>query len=235
MTGSTQHHQEQDSKPPQQLRSPLSLPSIRSDRSASANPPAISIGTAVAAATSLVFPPSITVASPLSTTSNTFNALDLPPSPHPSSSLPSFSSFTSPSLNSVPPHSVQNSSSSSANMATTIATASVKSSTTSTTLSPLPSPTVSLYPRSEHSGMGASRPTFEDHQFHHTSRNASSNGHGYDSASTSQRSSHETGPDSGLCDDDFGAHISFVYANNKRFSDFHSVFRSVPDDEKLIE
>ncbi|KAF9083309.1 hypothetical protein BGX23_011584 [Mortierella sp. AD031] len=31
------------------------------------------------------------------------------------------------------------------------------------------------------------------------------------------------------------ANISFVYANEKRFSDFHSVFRSVPDEEKLIE
>ncbi|KAI1300696.1 hypothetical protein EDD11_006042 [Mortierella claussenii] len=29
--------------------------------------------------------------------------------------------------------------------------------------------------------------------------------------------------------------ITFVYANEKRFSDFHALFRSVPDDEKLIE
>ncbi|KAG0199182.1 hypothetical protein BGX28_007514 [Mortierella sp. GBA30] len=36
-------------------------------------------------------------------------------------------------------------------------------------------------------------------------------------------------------DDGNGTHISFVYANEKRFSDFHSLFRSVPDDEKLIE
>lgn len=35
-------------------------------------------------------------------------------------------------------------------------------------------------------------------------------------------------------DDDF-SHISFLYANEKRFGDFHSLFRSVPDDEKLIE
>ncbi|KAG0258159.1 hypothetical protein BG011_003489 [Mortierella polycephala] len=36
-------------------------------------------------------------------------------------------------------------------------------------------------------------------------------------------------------DDAYGASISFVYANEKRFSDFHTVFRSVPDEEKLIE
>ncbi|KAG0042700.1 hypothetical protein BGZ83_000170, partial [Gryganskiella cystojenkinii] len=36
-------------------------------------------------------------------------------------------------------------------------------------------------------------------------------------------------------DDSYGANISFVYANEKRFSDFHALFRSVPDDEKLIE
>ncbi|KAF9202215.1 hypothetical protein BGZ49_007592 [Haplosporangium sp. Z 27] len=65
--------------------------------------------------------------------------------------------------------------------------------------------------------------------------NVSSNGHGYDSVSTSQRSSHEMGFDSVPGDDDFGQHISFLYANEKRFSDFHSLFRSVPDDEKLIE
>ncbi|ORZ06176.1 GRAM domain-domain-containing protein, partial [Lobosporangium transversale] len=40
----------------------------------------------------------------------------------------------------------------------------------------------------------------------------------------------------GPCEeDDFGVHISFVFANEKRFSDFHALFRSVPDDEKLIE
>lgn len=32
-----------------------------------------------------------------------------------------------------------------------------------------------------------------------------------------------------------GTNINFVYANEKRFSDFHSIFRSVPDEEKLIE
>ncbi|KAK5821870.1 GRAM domain-containing protein, partial [Linnemannia elongata] len=36
-------------------------------------------------------------------------------------------------------------------------------------------------------------------------------------------------------DDYSAANINFVYANEKRFSDFHSVFRSVPDEEKLIE
>jgi hypothetical protein len=35
--------------------------------------------------------------------------------------------------------------------------------------------------------------------------------------------------------DDLFSHISFLYANEKRFGDFHSLFRSVPDDEKLIE
>lgn len=29
--------------------------------------------------------------------------------------------------------------------------------------------------------------------------------------------------------------ISFMFANEKRFSDFHALFRSVPDEEKLIE
>ncbi|KAF9573703.1 hypothetical protein EC968_008219 [Mortierella alpina] len=62
---------------------------------------------------------------------------------------------------------------------------------------------------------------------------AYSNGAGYDSASTSQRSSRDGDTISG--DDGSEAHISFVYANEKRFSDFHSLFRSVPDDEKLIE
>lgn len=58
-----------------------------------------------------------------------------------------------------------------------------------------------------------------------------SNGHGY---YDSQRSGQETG---GFRqgEEDFGGHISFVYANEKRFSEFHSVFRSVPDSEKLIE
>ncbi|KAF8944596.1 hypothetical protein BGZ47_004030 [Haplosporangium gracile] len=36
-------------------------------------------------------------------------------------------------------------------------------------------------------------------------------------------------------DDYSAANINFVYANEKRFSDFHSIFRSVPDEEKLIE
>lgn len=31
------------------------------------------------------------------------------------------------------------------------------------------------------------------------------------------------------------ATTAFVYANEKRFNDFHALFRSVPDDEKLIE
>jgi len=47
-------------------------------------------------------------------------------------------------------------------------------------------------------------------------------------SSISQRSSHEG-------DSPFGANISFVYANEKRFSDYHGLFRSVPEKEKLIE
>ncbi|KAF9972978.1 hypothetical protein BGZ65_009512, partial [Modicella reniformis] len=61
-----------------------------------------------------------------------------------------------------------------------------------------------------------------------------SNGQGYyEPLSPLQRSSQETGAVQG--EDEFGAHISFVYANEKRFQDFHSLFRSVPDKEKLIE
>ncbi|KAF9188352.1 hypothetical protein BGZ51_006960 [Haplosporangium sp. Z 767] len=36
-------------------------------------------------------------------------------------------------------------------------------------------------------------------------------------------------------DDAYETSINFVYANEKRFSDFHAIFRSVPDEEKLIE
>ncbi|KAF9936576.1 hypothetical protein BGZ67_002207 [Mortierella alpina] len=77
---------------------------------------------------------------------------------------------------------------------------------------------------------------------HHSNGYSNSNGNangsytysnGYDSASTSQRSSRDGDMISG--DDGSEAPISFVYANEKRFSDFHSLFRSVPDDEKLIE
>ncbi|KAF9434525.1 hypothetical protein BGZ76_007867 [Entomortierella beljakovae] len=270
MTGTTQQQQQEqgkgDSKQPLQLRSPLSVPLFRTDRTGSTatgytihpSGSSISIGTAVAASSSILLPPSITVASPtpLNESSSTVEALDLPFSPQ--STVPSNSfSNTNYSLNSVPPHSTPStnwtftltstpSSSSSTNMTTAIATASAKSSSTSvssTSLSPLSSPTASIHPKTDQSGSSSSRPTsmvLEEHQVHQSSRsirstNASSNGHGYDSASTSQRSSHETGGDSGPYDEDFGANISFVYANEKRFSDFHSLFRSVPDDEKLIE
>ncbi|KAG0360917.1 hypothetical protein BGZ54_009329 [Gamsiella multidivaricata] len=36
-------------------------------------------------------------------------------------------------------------------------------------------------------------------------------------------------------DDAYETNINFVYANEKRLSDFHALFRSVPEDEKLIE
>ncbi|KAG0057640.1 hypothetical protein BGZ83_007013 [Gryganskiella cystojenkinii] len=54
---------------------------------------------------------------------------------------------------------------------------------------------------------------------------------GLDSASSSlsQRSSREGS------DDPYGSNINFVYANEKRFGDYHSLFRSVPEKEKLIE
>ncbi|KAF9961391.1 hypothetical protein BGZ72_003873 [Mortierella alpina] len=53
--------------------------------------------------------------------------------------------------------------------------------------------------------------------------------------------SHDAGPldkdstHTSDSDDALGASISFVYANERRFSDFHALFRSVPDEEKLIE
>jgi hypothetical protein len=56
--------------------------------------------------------------------------------------------------------------------------------------------------------------------------NGTGNG-GYSPAEST--SSHNDG------DDFTTANINFVFANEKRFSDFHSVFRSVPDEEKLIE
>ncbi|KAK3847463.1 MAG: GRAM domain-containing protein, partial [Linnemannia gamsii] len=51
----------------------------------------------------------------------------------------------------------------------------------------------------------------------------------FDSAPTSKQNSLD------YPRDDLVSHISFLYANEKRFGDFHSLFRSVPDDEKLIE
>ncbi|KAF9144609.1 hypothetical protein BGX30_012160 [Mortierella sp. GBA39] len=55
-----------------------------------------------------------------------------------------------------------------------------------------------------------------------------SNGHGGYSSPESTSSQNDG-------DDYSAANINFVYANEKRFSDFHSVFRSVPDEERLIE
>ncbi|KAG0305234.1 hypothetical protein BGZ98_004431 [Dissophora globulifera] len=52
------------------------------------------------------------------------------------------------------------------------------------------------------------------------------------SAPASRRNSQDAGRPS---EDDIGPSITFVYANEKRFHDFHALFRSVPDDEKLIE
>ncbi|KAF9934891.1 hypothetical protein FBU30_010158 [Linnemannia zychae] len=50
---------------------------------------------------------------------------------------------------------------------------------------------------------------------------------GFDSALNSKRNSLDYPRDE--------SYSSLLYANEKRFSDFHSLFRSVPDDEKLIE
>ncbi|KAG0031974.1 hypothetical protein BGZ82_006729 [Podila clonocystis] len=53
-------------------------------------------------------------------------------------------------------------------------------------------------------------------------------------SNSNANSIHENSPDP----DDVSAYqasINFVYANDKRFSDFHSLFRSVPEEEKLIE
>ncbi|KAK3836015.1 MAG: GRAM domain-containing protein, partial [Linnemannia elongata] len=52
---------------------------------------------------------------------------------------------------------------------------------------------------------------------------------GYESTLNSKQNSLDYPRDDGF------SHISFLYANEKRFGDFHSLFRSVPDDEKLIE
>ncbi|KAG0284156.1 hypothetical protein BGZ96_011470 [Linnemannia gamsii] len=60
------------------------------------------------------------------------------------------------------------------------------------------------------------------------SYNGSSNGGYSPAASTSSQNDGEEYSPSNI-------NINFVYANEKRFSDFHSVFRSVPDEEKLIE
>ncbi|KAG0251192.1 hypothetical protein DFQ27_008924 [Actinomortierella ambigua] len=58
----------------------------------------------------------------------------------------------------------------------------------------------------------------------------SNNGDPYYSGG-SQRSTLDGGDDSGGP----GSHIHFVYANERRFQDFHALFRSVPEDERLIE
>ncbi|KAI9231303.1 MAG: GRAM domain-containing protein, partial [Podila humilis] len=54
------------------------------------------------------------------------------------------------------------------------------------------------------------------------------------SPSSNATSIHESSPDP---DDasSYQSSINFVYANDKRFTDFHSLFRSVPEEEKLIE
>ncbi|KAF9904472.1 hypothetical protein BX616_001285 [Lobosporangium transversale] len=45
----------------------------------------------------------------------------------------------------------------------------------------------------------------------------------------------EIGPLSRDSNEGDDANINFVYANEKRFNDFHALFRSVPEEEKLIE
>ena len=46
---------------------------------------------------------------------------------------------------------------------------------------------------------------------------------------------NNTGSRQGSEDGFSEAPTAFVYANEKRFNDFHTLFRSVPEDEKLIE
>ncbi|KAF8945004.1 hypothetical protein BGZ47_003394 [Haplosporangium gracile] len=61
------------------------------------------------------------------------------------------------------------------------------------------------------------------------SNNYAAANQGYESTLISKQNSFDYPRDDGF------SHISFLYANEKRFGDFHSLFRSVPDDEKLIE
>ncbi|KAF9143367.1 hypothetical protein BGX30_000602 [Mortierella sp. GBA39] len=63
----------------------------------------------------------------------------------------------------------------------------------------------------------------------HTNNAYSNNTQGYESTLSSKQNSLDYPRDDGF------SHISFLYANEKRFGDFHSLFRTVPDDEKLIE
>ncbi|KAG0236960.1 hypothetical protein BGW42_002173 [Actinomortierella wolfii] len=56
------------------------------------------------------------------------------------------------------------------------------------------------------------------------------NGEPYYYSGGSQRSTLD-GDDGGVP----GSNIHFVYANERRFQDFHALFRSVPEDERLIE
>lgn len=56
------------------------------------------------------------------------------------------------------------------------------------------------------------------------------NGDPYYYSGGSQRSTLD-GDDGGMP----GSNIHFVYANERRFQDFHALFRSVPEDERLIE
>ncbi|KAG0242112.1 hypothetical protein BGX31_000579 [Mortierella sp. GBA43] len=56
------------------------------------------------------------------------------------------------------------------------------------------------------------------------------NGSSYDPNGDTASRGHDSSED-GYGD----VNSAFIYANEKRFSDFHALFRSVPDDEKLIE
>ncbi|KAF9382882.1 hypothetical protein CPC16_009153 [Podila verticillata] len=69
----------------------------------------------------------------------------------------------------------------------------------------------------------------------HSHSNSNSNSiSNSNSPSSNATSIHESSPDP---DDasSYQSSINFVYANDKRFTDFHSLFRSVPEEEKLIE
>ncbi|KAF9970559.1 hypothetical protein BGZ73_006728 [Actinomortierella ambigua] len=76
------------------------------------------------------------------------------------------------------------------------------------------------------------QPVSSSSHFSQHSTPGNSNGNNGDSyySGGSQRSTLD-GDDGGVP----GSNIHFVYANDRRFQDFHALFRSVPDDERLIE
>ncbi|KAG0277229.1 hypothetical protein BGZ96_002951 [Linnemannia gamsii] len=128
----------------------------------------------------------------------------------------------------------------------TPSTATTAAATTSTTTAPSPPPT--FFSSVTASSGSTTRPTsmtVDQSQWDHSpggfpetlghtdyaySNTASTANQGYDSSTLNSKQNSLDYPR-----DDLFSHISFLYANEKRFGDFHSLFRSVPDDEKLIE